>query len=771
MKLQATFGRVVIPWALLTVSACGDTIETLAAGDSGTTADGGHDSALSCTPQDPRPPSSSCPIENLSLPTGPFLSIPGAAGPMLAGDFNGDGVPDLVATQYGMATPDVISAWVFLGNGDGTFQSPVTSSAVPLSSGLVAADFNRDGKLDLATGSAVLLGQGDGSFESPRLYGSVGSTAMATGDFNSDGFEDIVVAVTTMGHPDSSGVQVFFGDGDGNLAPGATYDTQPTFPAIAVGDFDGNGSLDLATNTGIWLNDGEGTFSAGQVLKLDIRNLLAGDLNGDGHVDLATEQGVLLGAGDGTFGGMLGYGSAAKNLFESSTIDGPMALGDFNRDGRLDIATDHGVLRGKGDGTFPTATPLDSGFSAASLVSADLDRDGNLDLGFVGRDDPDIDATPVQILLGKGDATWKGPVTYTSADSAQWSSAIAAGDVDGNGIVDLVVSASVNPAGPYGIALLRGSAAGTFRPGISLPTPSAIPIFSLSITDLDGDGNADLLALGTELYVWMGRGDGSFGASRAFVSGLGGLGLGVGTFPNIAHGPGQIAVGDFNGDCIPDVALAAGQVSVLLGRGDGSFGRATGVTEPLEVIGVAIGDFNGDHRVDLATSNGVLLGKGDGSFAAALGIEDAVEGVSAIGDFNNDGALDLAVSTGIDLWIFLGQGNGAFAPHLGLISQEFTTGDWTDGASVLAADIDDDGKLDLIVTAAASGSGASSLTVFLGAGDGTFVPRSYAAGQDPVGAVTADFSRDGKLDVAVVSGVSASSPAMSVLLNQGDCAR
>jgi hypothetical protein len=217
----------------------------------------------------------------------------------------------------------------------------------------------------------------------------------------------------------------------------------------------------------------------------------------------------------------------------------------------------------------------------------------------------------------------------------------------------------------------------------------------------------------------------------------------------------SVAVGDFNGDGIPDVATAR---SVLLGNGDGSFQPAWNL--PVVGAGVAVGDFNGDRVPDLAVTDdnsiGVLLGNGDGSFQLA-GNFDAGDSPSrvAVADFNGDGKLDLAVANFFPgtVSVLLGNGDGTFQA-----ARSFAAGNYA--SSVAVGDFSGDGIPDLAVT-----NGDHSVSVFLGNGDGSFYHvQDYSVGELPFSVVVADFNGDGKLDLAVANGADHS---VCVLLGTG----
>jgi hypothetical protein len=255
------------------------------------------------------------------------------------GDFNGDGIPDLVVggslTDF-EASPFAYS--VLLGNGDGTFQ-PAKNKALNrnfqgITNYIFVADFNHDGKLDLlvnvgVNNFTVLLGNGDGTFQNPVTSPS-GLPVTTVGDFNGDGILDIA----------GLGV-IALGNGDGTFQSPVNITTNGFPEEATVADFNGDGILDYAGdgvgNVTICLGNGDGTFQPG-VLFPDNPNggyggLLVVDLNDDGKVDLMTNHNgaltYLLGNGDGTF-----------QSFQSVTLTntGLLAFGDFNSDGRPDLA-------------------------------------------------------------------------------------------------------------------------------------------------------------------------------------------------------------------------------------------------------------------------------------------------------------------------------------------------------------------------------------------------------------------------------------------------
>ena len=277
---------------------------------------------------------------------------------------------------------------------------------------------------------------------------------------------------------------------------------------------------------------------------------------------------------------------------------------------------------------------------------------------------------------------------------------------------------------------------------------------SIAVGDFNGDGIPDLAVGGYGTTVLLGNGDGTFTATASPAAGV---------------APVSIVVGDFNGDGIPDLAEANyynGTVTVLLGNGDGTFtamskSPATGQYPD----SIAVGDFNRDGILDLAVANEgsdtvtVLLGNGDGTFTAVFTSPATGQhpGSPAVGDFNGDGIPDLAVPNygGDTVTVLLGNGDGTFtvtaSPAAGSAPR-----------SIAAGDFNGDGIPDLAV----ANYGGDTVTVLLGKGDGTFTAAStIGVGDDPVSIVVGDFNGDGIPDLAVAN---EGGDTVTVLLGNGD---
>jgi hypothetical protein len=310
--------------------------------------------------------------------SGSMPDVGSAPVSIAVGDFNGDGIPDLVTLNNSDSTMTVL-----LGNGDGTFTAMPAFSLGSNPESIAVGDFNGDGILDLAISTlgsqdlTILLGNGDGTFtlKSSPLAGN-GPTFIAVGDFNGDGIPDLATIES-----DDGTVKVLQGNGDGTFTTGYVLDIgRNAASALAVGDFNGNGILDLALNSGTILQgNGDGTFTAASETIPSFDDAAVGDFNGDGIVDLATTNGaesvtVLLSNGNGTF--------TTKSTLTVGNKAGAIAIGDFNGDGITDLATANSgdntvtVLLGKGDGTFPTQSTLNVGNEPDAIAVTDFNGDG-----------------------------------------------------------------------------------------------------------------------------------------------------------------------------------------------------------------------------------------------------------------------------------------------------------------------------------------------------------------------------------------------------------
>jgi hypothetical protein len=289
---------------------------------------------------------------------------------------------------------------------------------------------------------------------------------------------------------------------------------------------------------------------------------------------------------------------------------------------------------------------------------------------------------------------------------------------------------------PGSIGVLLANGNGTFQ---NTMTSGAVNSpGSLAIGDLNGDGIPDVAVLDTGLAVLLGNANGSFGTANYYAAGT---------------QPHAIALGDFNGDGKLDVVvteLNAGLIEVFLGNGDGTLQPRLTFATGVSPYAVAVADVNGDGIPDVVVANhgsntiGVFLGNGDGTFKAQQTFRSLYQPTSiAVGDVNGDGIPDVVVAGGTfgsqAIGIFLGNGNGTFQTQTTLLAGNTPV-------SVVIADTNGDAYPDLIVT----NRYTDNVSVFQGNGDGTFAPQvTYASGFVPGAVVAADFNQDGRPDLAV----------------------
>src|SRR5579872_528028 len=414
------------------------------------------------------------------------------SGSLAAGDLNGNGNPDLILLLSGVAE-------VFEGNGDGTFSVGKVYHPAVLGSlaGVAVADFNSDGKMDLAAADTVMLGNGDGTLQAwPAV--AVSASAIAVGNFDKNGAPE-VAALT------GSAVSILANDGTGALSLAHTYALQQQGMSIAVADINGDGNLDLViaesnSSSANWsysvlLGNGDGSFQAPafyqQNVAPDGSTIVIADFNGDGKPDLAFPAGsgtvaVLLGDGNGTFGAPSYFYDGGANLIVSA---------DFNGDGKADIAGalplaagEFGpiaVLLGNGNGTFQAAGfPIPVG-GEGSLLTANLTGDSNVDLIVGG----------LSVYLGNGNGTFT-PTSTQAMPSLMTADGFA--DINGDGIPDALGNIQTGGA-DVGVALGNGN--GTFGPYIVV-VPSNLTMSPFSIVqaaDMNGGGKQDLIVV-DEIY-------------------------------------------------------------------------------------------------------------------------------------------------------------------------------------------------------------------------------------------------------------------------------
>ncbi|MGO4884122.1 MAG: FG-GAP repeat domain-containing protein [Bryobacteraceae bacterium] len=614
-----------------------------------------------------------------------------------------------------------------------TFNHPQRFPAGDRPSVAAIADFNRDGKPDIATaandGVAILLNNGNG-FAPPVVYAAGGaSKSMAVADFNRDGNSDVAVVGGT------NSIYILLGNGDGTFQPAVQIPIPSPALSIVAGDFNGDGIADLAVAAGSVLvlpGNGHGGFGPpiATSTKPPAAVLAAGDFNNDGKLDLAVDVQysaghdnyrlvTLLGNGDGTF-------QPAITVL-SRYSSGALLVTDINDDGIVDIVMPGQYLLGNGDGTFTTGGEYPTDGSPVFPAVADVNGDGHTDLLAVNK------CGTVSISLGSANGVFQPAYSYIASDALRW---IATANFLGHGYQDIAMIAGST------IELLPGGRDGKYQaqPLINIQQSA---VNNPVLADFNGDGNLDAAVLSYEsgVSILLGNGKGGFTAAAPAMTG---------------PYPSAMVSGDFNGDGKTDLAIADGQnksIHILIGKGDGSFSNGSIFAAPADCgqfvascYVLATADLNGDGKLDLIVLGGdvdgtgtakaeAFLGNGDGTFGGLLPIASGLEVRQfAIGDFNGDGHPDVVLSNEANgPVLYLGNGDGTFQAPMPL---------YTEGPSQIAAgDFNGDGYLDLAFTNA-----QSQLVVLLGSGNATF-RQSQTISQFNGVPIVGDLNGDGHPDL------------------------
>jgi FG-GAP-like repeat/Bacterial Ig-like domain (group 3) len=661
-------------------------------------------------------------------------------GSLCTADFNGDGKADLAVTNQVSNNVSIL-----LGNGDGTFHPPVNYATGSNPGSVVAGDFNGDGKLDLAVTSdnvSIFLGNGDGSFQTPAA--TIVGSASVVADFNRDGKADLA----------GPGGNVLLGNGDGTFQAETASAVKPGEGGpVAVGDFNGDGEPDLVVanygdgDVSVLLGKGDGTFQPETTFPAGNgpASVAVQDLNGDGLADLVvTSRGdntisVLLGNGNGTFRAAVAY--------PAGDTPGDVAVSDFNGDGTPDVVAANydlnsvNILLGNGDGTFQAAVHYAGSFPGAVVVG-DFNRDGVADLALPEGGDPGF----VGIMLGVAPAAVTSTTLLSSPNPSPYGQPVTlTAEVkpsNATGQVEFLDGTSVLGAGPltFGLAQIA----------TSLLPPGLNPLRAV-YTGVPG--------------VWQST---ESSVVDQVVNPLPASGFAAPVSSSAGSGSDSVAAADFNGDGIVDLAVAnytSDTISILLGNGNGTFQPPLNYTSfvPLSVVA---GDFNGDGKADLLIggySPSVLLGNGDGTFETGRSVAVGA-GAIATADFNGDGKADLAQpgytpSTGASsVLVMLGNGDGTF--YFPQSPSAYSAG--TDPVSLAMGDFNHDGYVDMAV----ANNLSNNVSILFGNGNGSFqAPVNYSTGANPSWVTVADVNGDGNADVLVAN---ANSNNVSVLLGNAD---
>lgn len=696
---------------------------------------------------------------NCFAPFADFRSYYGqyTSSSIAAADMNNDGYVDVIVNMS-----DIL---ILNGNGDGSFDPPVTYTSNGQSSGKMrVADFNSDSKPDIISfdnppsGTKSLSIYTNNNFNgvsqvlslttSIQAGNALSPGAIEVADVDGDNLKDVI-----LNDYDGYKIYVYKNNGNNTLTQIAQISTVNKPVNIAVGNLNADSRPDIICNydnfnydsVSIFINTGNGNFATGfQVAGgAGYGGIAIADMDGDNNNDLvnsyASYARIISGNGNGTFA------SAYTNLYLAETA-GKFIAGDWNNDNKLDFAylSSNGYMigscMGNGGGSFSPPQNVSAYGAAGDAAAADFDGDGYEDIVTVNGNEGNV-----SFLKGQVDGTF-GPLSLRTGNQPE---RFAIGLVNTDTIPDIVTADYRSNT----ISIMLGNGDGSFQP--SIKDTSGNGIHDLALANFNNDGITDIaMANNGNVSIALGNGDGTF--ATPVLQSLPGVG-----------GDWAIAAGNLNADNFTDVvATSANQdsVFVLLGSGNGTFLNGVGYATGDRPFDVKIALINSDSYPDLIVPNdisntiSVFYGIGSGTFLPAVSLAcGAGPRTVDVADFNNDGYADItSVNNNADnVSVLLNNGNGTFAAA---VNYPLTAS--SSPSTVAAGYFNADTFPDLIVSQYLK----NNVAVLVNNGDGTFSSLStYATDFRPNDAAFFDFNYDGFTDIVSCN----QAGSVTVILNSG----